>query len=114
MNPEEAKLLTQSEPAESGLDMYLEAMQLENRMAETRPSLSTLMKQRGIAVGFFVNYAARKGIGFDRLCWNYIDMRFFGENRDGGHEGRLSLLSDDQHEQMELSVRGCPEKSRGW
>lgn len=85
--------------------MYLETMQLESKTAKSLTSLSTLTRHSWDDSQFFINYAARKGSAFDLLYWNCIDPLLFGKNTIGGHEGRLSLLSDNEKELMELFVQ---------
>lgn len=105
MELEETKLMKHATPAESSLDTYLEAMHLQSTTIESHTSLSALMRRNWENGRFFINYAARKGSGFDLIYWNCIDSLFFGKNTNGGHEDRLSLLSDKDKEQMEAFVQ---------
>lgn len=76
--------------------------------------LSVRMRRSWESRKFFVNYAARKAWAFDPIYWKYIDPKYFGENREGGYEGRLGLLSEHEKEQMELFVERKVEESGGF
>ncbi|ROW13110.1 hypothetical protein VPNG_05938 [Cytospora leucostoma] len=76
------------------------------------PPLSVRMRRSWEGGRFFVNYAARKAWAFDPIYWKYIDPKYFGENVEGGYEGRLKLLSEREKEQMELFVERKVEESK--
>jgi hypothetical protein len=52
---------------------------------------------------FWFCLAARKSFMFDDIYWKFLDERYFGPF--GSLDGRLSLLSQDERDQMEDFVR---------
>ncbi|KUI56245.1 Altered inheritance of mitochondria protein 9, mitochondrial [Cytospora mali] len=89
-----------------GFESRLGAMRLDgNEVSEPSPfSLSARMRHNWESGSYFVNYAARKAWAFDSIYWKYIDPMYFGENREGGYEGRLGLFSESEKEQMERFI----------
>ncbi|ROV98280.1 hypothetical protein VSDG_04426 [Cytospora chrysosperma] len=98
-----------------GLESRMRAMDLNGQSGTPEPPLPLLsarMRRNWESGMFFVNYAARKAWAFDPIYWKYIDPKYFGENREGGYEGRLGLFSDSEKEQMELFVERKVEESK--
>jgi hypothetical protein len=54
---------------------------------------------------FWISYAARKPYSFEPMFWKKIDEKFFGPNRTGGYEARLSLLPESARRKIEWLVK---------
>ncbi|KAK3900869.1 kinase-like domain-containing protein [Staphylotrichum tortipilum] len=91
-----------SEPDnEWSIDRHVEALNLN---ADTTVRLSDCIRQSWDSGLFWANYAARKCYGFEPVFWEFLDERFFGENVQGGYEGRMHLLSEKAKRRMEVFV----------
>ncbi len=94
---------------EWSIDHHIEALSLE---ADQAVRLSDRMKRNWDSGAFWVDYAARRCYGFEPVFWEFLDERFFGENVEGGYEGRMHLLSGDVKRRMELFVERKVEESK--
>ncbi|KAK4152851.1 hypothetical protein C8A00DRAFT_15888 [Chaetomidium leptoderma] len=104
---EEDRALEQEEE-EWSVDQHIEALGLEADAVR----LSDRMRQSWDSGAFWANYAARKCYGFEPVFWEFLDGRFFGENVEGGYEGRMHLLSEKVKRRVELFVERKVEESR--
>ncbi|KAG7290702.1 hypothetical protein NEMBOFW57_000705 [Staphylotrichum longicolle] len=50
--------------------------------------------------------------GFDPVFWEFLDERFFGDNVQGGYEGRIHLLSEKARDRMEWLVERKVEENK--
>lgn len=104
------------------LDVFLNALKAEEKemkaaggrsveekleklsIAPDEEPLSVRMRKNWESGNFWFNWAARKSYALDPVFWKHMDERFFGENKRGGYEDRLALLSRDEKETMEWIV----------
>lgn len=67
--------------------------------------LSRRMRENWESGQFWIDYAARRSWAFDVIFWTHIDRKFFGGNGKGEeYEARLSLLSEDERENIGVFV----------
>lgn len=90
-------------------DQRLKALNLD---ADARVQLSDRMRQNWDSGLFWANYAARKCYGFEPVFWGLLDEKFFGENAEGGYEGRIPLLSEKLKWRMGSFVEKKLEESK--
>ena len=94
---------------EWSIDHHIEALSLD---ADQAVRLSDRMKRNWDSGVFWANYAARRCYGFEPVFWEFLDERFFGENVEGGYEGRMHLLSGDVKRRLALFVEKKVEESK--
>lgn len=97
------------EEEEWSIDRHIEALSLE---ADEGMRLSERMRQSWDSGAFWANYAARRCYGFDPVFWEFLDERFFGDNVQGGYEGRIHLLSEKARDRMEWLVERKVEENK--
>ncbi len=91
------------------INQQLRSLNLE---ADATIRLSDRMRQNWDSGLFWANYAARNRDGFDPVFWEFLDERFFGENVEGGYEGRMHLLSEKVKWRMERFVERKMEETK--
>ncbi|KAF2795268.1 phosphotransferase family protein [Melanomma pulvis-pyrius CBS 109.77] len=75
--------------------------------------LSRRMRENWESGQFWIDYAVRRSWAFDAIFWTHIDRKFFGGNGKGEeYEERLSLLSEDERENIGAFVVKKVEESR--
>jgi hypothetical protein len=74
--------------------------------------LSTRMRESWDSGVFWVNYAARKSWAFDAVFWNWLERKFFGDNRGEGLESRINLLTSDEKNVLEPFVKRKLEEQK--
>jgi hypothetical protein len=100
----------QGEEEKDGWSLGQHIQALNSRGDEVR--LSDRMRRNWESGTFWANYAARKCYGFDPVFWEFLDERFFGENVEGGYEGRMHLLPEKVKRRMELVVERKVEERK--
>jgi aminoglycoside phosphotransferase (APT) family kinase protein len=93
------------------MDRHIEALSLEEADSDV-VRLSDRMRRSWDSGAFWANYAARRCYGFEPVFWEFLDERLFGENIEGGYEGRMQLLSGNVKRRMELFVERKVEDSK--
>ncbi|GES59578.1 hypothetical protein ATEIFO6365_0003085800 [Aspergillus terreus] len=90
------------------LPVFLEEIRMQEDVAVERgiiseaDRLSDRMKDSWVNGYFWVTYASRRSWAFEKICWEKIDRRFYG---NGGVEDRMGLLTPGEREQMEEFVQ---------
>lgn len=75
--------------------------------------LTQRMRQSWENKTWIINYAARNGLVFDHVYWKYLDSRFFGPNKDEDYRARLSLLTEEEIEEMGSYVKRKMKEKKG-
>ncbi|AEO64049.1 uncharacterized protein THITE_2012285, partial [Thermothielavioides terrestris NRRL 8126] len=96
----------EEEEEEWSIERYISALSLspDDDDDDDAVRLSDRMRWSWEAGDFWAVYAARRCYAFEPVFWEFLDERFFGENVEGGYEGRMHLLSEKAKRRMELLV----------
>ncbi|SPQ23206.1 52151c35-bda9-4ffa-8e26-67eb9443bfa5 [Thermothielavioides terrestris] len=94
----------EEEEEEWSIERHISALSLSPDDDKDAVRLSDRMRWSWEAGDFWAVYAARRCYAFEPVFWEFLDERFFGENVEGGYEGRMHLLSEKAKRRMELLV----------